>query len=1174
VASCIGTSASLSVTATGSNLTYQWYKAGIAITGATNSTLNISNLQTSDANTYYVVITGACGNATSTSATIAVNTPSTITVQPVSSVVICAGTSTTLSVTALGTNLLYQWFNDVGAIPGATSNNYTATTADNYYVIVRGTCNSVSSSKSNVTVTTATAITSQPVNVSSCVGTSASLSVTAVGSNLTYQWYKAGTAISGATNSILNISNIQTGNAGTYNVIVTGACGTIASNVVSIIVGTPTSITLQPTATSIICNGSSTVLSVTALGTNLTYQWYNDAGVITGATSSNYTATSANNYYVIVRGACNNITSSKASVFVNDVTVITAQPTAVSACIGSSISMSVSATGDNLMYQWFKDGNILTGANNAVLTISNVQTTHTGNYSVQVTGSCGIVTSANALATINTPAIITVQPPSLVTICAGTSTTLNVTALGTNLTYQWFNDQGAITGATTNSYIATTENNYYAKVSGECNNITSAKSAVLVRALPQGSLTGSTICAGAEGQLLFTSTSTGTGPFTIVYTDGVTQYTKSSVISGVWFNTTNLSTTTNYTLVSVQDAIGCIRSDNFNGNTTSVIVNQLPTITSNPIDVVSDEGKNVTFTVAATGTAVKYQWQLSSDMGVTYSNIFNSGLYSGANTNTLTISNIVLRMNGFSYRCVVSGTCNPAVSSNAALLTITTPLASFSVDNANQCLSNNSFKFTNTSNTNVGTLYYSWNFGDGVGTSTVINPTYTYKNPGTYFVKLVSVTNSGVKDSAMKTIVVYPKPNPSFTINSKEQCLLNNSFEFTNTTVVSAAPIFGFKWNFDNGTVSSNISPVKSFTAPGIYNVKLVATTFYGCTDSTTQQVIVDSMPLVNLITSNGTILCNGSTLTIAATGGQSYQWYKDGTIIPNQTASNLVLNASGLYSVKTTNSMGCISQNNVSTNISLVSKPIANFSYNTYCIQVPATFTSLSTVNNSGIVNYNWSDNQGNISNSLSPTFTYNTAGIVSMKLKVIPQACPLLTDSLVQTIQIETPTKPVRMGVIDIAKGEDVVLRARTFGTSYLWSPATGLNNPNIMYPTANLTAEQTYNINITAKSGCLTVDTLQVRVFDNYEVFVPNVFTPNGDGTNDILKMNLVGIKEIKFFRIYNRAGLKVFESINNSTDGWDGKYNGVLQPLDTYMWIVEGINKFGTPIRQRGTTTLLR
>jgi gliding motility-associated-like protein len=195
-------------------------------------------------------------------------------------------------------------------------------------------------------------------------------------------------------------------------------------------------------------------------------------------------------------------------------------------------------------------------------------------------------------------------------------------------------------------------------------------------------------------------------------------------------------------------------------------------------------------------------------------------------------------------------------------------------------------------------------------------------------------------------------------------------------------------------------------------------------------------------------------------------------------------------------------------------------------------------------------------------------------MKLKVIPQACPLLTDSLVQTIQIETPTAPVRMGVIDIAKGEDVVLRARTFGTSYLWSPPTGLTNPNIMYPTTNLTSEQIYNINITSKSGCLTVDTLQVRVFDNYDVFVPNVFTPNGDGTNDILKMNLVGIKEIKFFRIYNRAGLKVYESINNSIDGWDGKFNGVLQPLDTYMWIVEGINKFGTPIRQRGTTTLLR
>ena len=103
---------------------------------------------------------------------------------------------------------------------------------------------------------------------------------------------------------------------------------------------------------------------------------------------------------------------------------------------------------------------------------------------------------------------------------------------------------------------------------------------------------------------------------------------------------------------------------------------------------------------------------------------------------------------------------------------------------------------------------------------------------------------------------------------------------------------------------------------------------------------------------------------------------------------------------------------------------------------------------------------------------------------------------------------------------------------------------------------------------KNGCGLSFPFTVYVLD-----YPRFFTPNGDGVNDQLKMNLIGIKEIKYFRVYNRVGQKVFETVNPD-QGWDGMVNGVLQPLDTYMWIVEGINKFGTPVRGRGTTTLIR
>jgi hypothetical protein len=86
-----------------------------------NAVLTLSNIQTGSADTDRVVVTGACSNVNSSNTTLVVNVPTTITVQPVSSAVICAGTSTALGVTATGTNSTYQWYNDQGIINGATS---------------------------------------------------------------------------------------------------------------------------------------------------------------------------------------------------------------------------------------------------------------------------------------------------------------------------------------------------------------------------------------------------------------------------------------------------------------------------------------------------------------------------------------------------------------------------------------------------------------------------------------------------------------------------------------------------------------------------------------------------------------------------------------------------------------------------------------------------------------------------------------------------------------------------------------------------------------------------------------------------------------------------------------------------------------------------------------------
>ena len=143
----------------------------------------------------------------------------------------------------------------------------------------------------------------------------------------------------------------------------------------------------------------------------------------------------------------------------------------------------------------------------------------------------------------------------------------------------------------------------------------------------------------------------------------------------------------------------------------------------------------------------------------------------------------------------------------------------------------------------------------------------------------------------------------------------------------------------------------------------------------------------------------------------------------------------------------------------------------------------------------------------------------------------------------------------------------------SKYTWSPATGLSDITVNNPITKLSAEQQYSISMLAPSGCTTVDTLLVRVFKDFTVFVPNVFSPNGDGQNDKLYVNLVGVKEFRLFRIFNRAGQKVFET-TNPAEGWDGTVNGIAQPLDTYVWMVEAVSKYGAPIRENGLVTILR
>jgi gliding motility-associated-like protein len=188
-----------------------------------------------------------------------------------------------------------------------------------------------------------------------------------------------------------------------------------------------------------------------------------------------------------------------------------------------------------------------------------------------------------------------------------------------------------------------------------------------------------------------------------------------------------------------------------------------------------------------------------------------------------------------------------------------------------------------------------------------------------------------------------------------------------------------------------------------------------------------------------------------------------------------------------------------------------------------------------------------------------------------VSAEGCVINTQKQAVFIDKAKPgiTYPVEYAILNLPSRLD----ARSFGSSVLWNPATNLDDPSKTSPLFKGASEQLYNITITTKTGCITVDTQMVKIINAAQIYVPNAFTPNSDGLNDILQPTLMGIKELQFFRVYNRWGQLLFETRTKFT-GWDGRLNGNLQPSGVVVWVAQGLGVDGKVYTRTGTSALIR
>ncbi|MCC6187172.1 MAG: gliding motility-associated C-terminal domain-containing protein, partial [Chitinophagaceae bacterium] len=147
------------------------------------------------------------------------------------------------------------------------------------------------------------------------------------------------------------------------------------------------------------------------------------------------------------------------------------------------------------------------------------------------------------------------------------------------------------------------------------------------------------------------------------------------------------------------------------------------------------------------------------------------------------------------------------------------------------------------------------------------------------------------------------------------------------------------------------------------------------------------------------------------------------------------------------------------------------------------------------------------------------------------------------------------------------------------YLWWPDTALSCANCPNPKTTATKTTLYTLKVTSDFGCSDTDQVNIVVFcDQSQLFIPNTFTPNGDGQNDYFFPQGTGVGKIKSFIVYNRWGQKVFErtniDINVREQGWDGSFGGTTLGSDTFVYTLEATCDNGEIVFLKGDITLIR
>lgn len=884
-----GSLVEFTVGATGTEpLSYQWRKDGTSLVGATDSIYSIPSATELKEGIYTCLVSNVAGDATSNPAVLVVMNPPSITLNPASQT-LNPGSSTTLSVSATGDlPLSYQWKKGGVVIAGATATDYAivgATESDegSYTCKVSNAAGNAVSSAATLSVNNPPSISQQPASNTVNPGAGVTLSITADGTEpLSYQWRKNGSVISGATLTSYTMASVKEADEGSYICSVSNMVDTKTSEVATLSVNNPPSISSHPASRTVNPNATVT-LSVTATGTTpLSYQWRKGSSGIVGATLADYVISSVKEsdegqYRCLVTNVAGAAQSNPGTLSVNDPPVISTHPASRTIRVGESVEFNVVATGTApLSYQWKKGASNIPGATVSSYSISPLNQSHSGEYTCVASNMAGTTSSNVATLSVVTGPSITKDPESR-TVNPGVSTSFTVEAAGTApLSFQWRKDTSVIPGATESTYTIGSvkhedEGTFTCQVSNSVDSVISSAATLTVNHSPMISThpTPRTVDPGTP--VSFVIQATGTAPLSYQWKKG------NQAIGG--------ATASIYTISSAQESdeatYSCVVSNVAGAETSSpaaLVVNDSPSISQHPSSRTVDPGASVTFSIVVTGSSpLSYQWRKDG-----------SGL-SGATSSEYSISNVQQLHEGV-YSCLVSNSAG-AVFSNGATLSVNDPPVITGHPQSKTVNPNTSVSFT-VAVTGSAPLSYQW-AKDGVSVGGATGATYAIasvaqSHEGSY--ACIVTNTAGTQTSSSAALSVNDPPTIS---THPVSSTVNPGASVNFGLVASGSWPLTFQWN-KNG----NAIPGATKSSYSLGDVKESDEGDYSCTvsnmagtkTSNNARLTVNDKPVITSHPASQTVQTGMAVNFIVAatgTGPLSFQWKKDNGALSGATKGN-----------------------------------------------------------------------------------------------------------------------------------------------------------------------------------------------------------------------------------------------------------------------------------------------